>query len=774
MPPLFVGLAWIAIGLVLIYLTLQVGTRQETGQASASHWGLPDRLTALTFVFLCVLVVFLFLLWLRAGGDFIFSTIGDNHTMYMVGHNIRDFITLFLIDHAASPDPAAHPYLYTHNAVLVPRLISFGLQGLGVSFEGQNLVAVLISVVGVAIAYVALRRLFTPLYATAFVFALALSYRSFVFNAGNIFGAYLFFTFCLLLLALSHNPRLDRAGWNAFIAIVTFVAASCDWEFVGFFVAFGAFWVTYENARILWRRVATVLVAPAALCFFLHEAVALYAVGWHFFFFDIATTYFDRVVWPQGHDESEWLSRYRAAHVVSWHIPAIVTGLDLPRSLVRSFWESGGLLAPLDVALLGLSAAYAASRRHWSAGSRVLLAVPALCVFAGILPAIMLALSAVVLVLHLSLTQDGKSDRLARASCFGLIVVASLATAFAVFPQMSSHVIWPLERPPSGIPQATLLALVAMSAARGMIAQPAPGGRPALYPWHGAAIVIMLILVLAALNAPPLGFALVTFPVAFGWALMAWSERQAGVFDEFLERVARQRVLYSVGLAVAGAMLAILDVAIVGMRPSLTAGLFGTMLLLASCWVATGAATRFTVPRLRPADALSQAFWHIAGRTIATPSLARLAVALFALEIGWTALSVVRFPPAAPPYAAILRESQYQGRSFLVWTSDAVVWLYTRGWTYTADANPPDLTKPNLRWRHFADWQNEAKYSHPDFFLCDNGQYRWDVIHSREMICRIADHCDCMDVASFMAKQGHKIEVATPDYSIIRFSWSAP
>jgi hypothetical protein len=88
--------------------------------------------------------------------------------------------------------------------------------------------------------------------------------------------------------------------------------------------------------------------------------------------------------------------------------------------------------------------------------------------------------------------------------------------------------------------------------------------------------------------------------------------------------------------------------------------------------------------------------------------------------------------------------------------------------------NPPQLNPIGSRLRHLADWRDEAKYSHPDYFLCDNGPFSF--VHPEEvrndatgeLICR---NCTCKDVAAKLRAAGHDVVVDRSDFAIVKFNW---
>ncbi len=156
-------------------------------------------------------------------------------------------------------------------------------------------------------------------------------------------------------------------------------------------------------------------------------------------------------------------------------------------------------------------------------------------------------------------------------------------------------------------------------------------------------------------------------------------------------------------------------------------------------------------------------------------AVALVAAVLLIGQVGWFALSALSHPPQPIPYAKILEGPQFRGKSFLTTSYEAIVWDATGGWAYMTPANPPPPGQISTRFRHFADWKDEAKYAHPDFYLCDNTRFAYvrpgtSVEHAplQAMSCSA---CTCRDVAAALAARGHAIVVDGDDYSIVKFNW---
>jgi hypothetical protein len=144
-------------------------------------------------------------------------------------------------------------------------------------------------------------------------------------------------------------------------------------------------------------------------------------------------------------------------------------------------------------------------------------------------------------------------------------------------------------------------------------------------------------------------------------------------------------------------------------------------------------------------------------------------------QIGWFALSAASHPPRPIPYVEALEGPQFRGKSFLTTSYEGIAWSATGGWAYMTPANPPPPGQISTRFRHFADWKDEAKYSRPDFYLCDNTRFAYvrpatsvENAPLQEMSCAA---CTCRDVAAALKGRGHEVVVDRDDYSIVKLNW---
>ena len=86
---------------------------------------------------------------------------------------------------------------------------------------------------------------------------------------------------------------------------------------------------------------------------------------------------------------------------------------------------------------------------------------------------------------------------------------------------------------------------------------------------------------------------------------------------------------------------------------------------------------------------------------------------------------------------------------------------------------PPDRGSTE-RFRHLRDGDDEAKYAHPEFFLCDNDPYFAfeRVARVGGKLCQMPSQCTCRDVMAEMTKEGDTPVVVGPDFVIMKYHYA--
>jgi hypothetical protein len=227
----------------------------------------------------------------------------NNETFSSLTHaynlwNFDFFRSYGLADEAASPDPAAHPFVHTHQGNF-PRVFAFLLFALGArSAESQIWITTLtIGLASVLMAYGFLRRLAgSSLFATVVVILLFSDYLLFSQWQVATYRVWHGFFFFATLLCVHGLSEWKRWRW----AILTFCLYSClfYWELV--FVAFTTLSAGLYTVWMYRRRPQLILVSAvvqgtgAALALAVLVTQLVLYLGWQDFLTDFRLTFLAR------------------------------------------------------------------------------------------------------------------------------------------------------------------------------------------------------------------------------------------------------------------------------------------------------------------------------------------------------------------------------------------------------------------------------------------------------------------------------------------------
>lgn len=264
-------------------------------------------------------------IWSTAGGLFGIVDIGESHSIYATSWNIRDWVTFFLQDHATSPDPEAHPYLYIHHPNFFSRLFTFAGILLGASLEWLRLITLGFSALSLVLIYHAMSRQFAPVVGVAAACFVAVSYGVFYKTAGDLLRAFHPIMFWGTVWLLAVNSGFVSKRGNYFLALLSVIVATGDWAYFIFWVTFVTLWALYKDGDRAFISLMRYVYAPAAASLFLYFLIVIYAVGWDFFLTDLLVTYFGKageslasIFSPRDWSYGSFLQYYRAHNVVLW------------------------------------------------------------------------------------------------------------------------------------------------------------------------------------------------------------------------------------------------------------------------------------------------------------------------------------------------------------------------------------------------------------------------------------------------------------------------
>ena len=760
--------------------------------------------TPFIWLALIVLAIIVAALWMLGDRTYFVKSLTESHNIILTAANVHDLLTFVVQDVAASPDPAAHPFWYIHHPNLLAKTISLALSQFGLGLEGQVGVMLALNVAGLAVAVAAFSR-FSRVSALSALLIAVTSYGSFHYSAGDLCRGPLNLMLWPFLYALLSNKTLLDRGKNVTLGSVSALSILSDWGFALFILTLAFCWGTLGRGRPPWRWYLLVVALPAVAAFAIYEAAVISAVGWDFFLFDAEVTYLGRLGIGKFIDYHSVIDHFRENSVVVW--PA--QGQDTLSLLevfgvlvIKPLLNTGPawiLLMPTMVC--GASITFA--RIEWGRAAWGSIAILVALNLVGILPLPVLLPAIVALAIGLARVPIETVTQ--RLCGFAAALVLAIMVPAVIFPGLTVGFTIQGGRPPFPLLEMSGAALLAEIAASGQLARwltrlaitQSPVRRLFASPPYGAWTLagILMVAGCAVIVSEPsmLGIskdvALGITLAMVGGPLIGIAESRSYIWSR-LDHVTPSRgsVVWSHRLLKywEGSILVITTVVLAGHvsdnpivlgRYSVIYALFLTAVAILSLFVLFLAA----VPTA--GRSLMKTFWdrlmalRPPRREVASPAstCVQVAAVVFCLgQASWFVLSVAAHPPKPIPYAALLAQPEYRGKSFLTTSYEGIVWNSTRGWAYMSPTNPPQLNPISSRFRHLADWRNDAKYSHPDYFLCDKTLFSFvppgaavDGV-SPGPLCR---NCTCKDIDALLRAAGHEVVVDRDDFSIVKMHW---
>lgn len=735
-------------------------------------------------------------LWVIGEGTYFVKAMTESHNVILAAANVRDLLTFLIQDVSASPEAAAHPYWYIHHPNLFAKILSLSLGGINLVLKGQVAVVLALNIAALVLVGAAFRR-FSAAAALGAVIVAATSYGSFHFNAGDLCRGPLYLLLWPILYALVANPTLTDRRLNIVVAVGCALSILSDWGFGLFVVAFAFCWSALGRGRMPWRWFLLTVALPTTMALCVYELAVISAVGFDFFLFDAKVTYLGRLGVGDFLDYERLISQFHDNNVIVW--PAQGRGTDSVLRLISTIaimpllntGPAWVLLFPVVVA----ATASTLSRLRLGRVAWLSIGVAVALNIVGVVPLPVLTIILAGLALQLvhvpMTTAPRRLCGLVTAVLLGLIAPA------LIFPSFTMSFMIVGGRPPFPLLEMSAAALVAEFAASGLLARGIAfltTREPRRYLTKispaslavGSALIAMVVEVGSSkepLFGIPIELAIGAAILMGGAPLLAavWFRAQlrvASVGPNWIAVLARWQV--PVLLIVAAIVLALHKSA----NPVILGRFSPTYIILLSgvAICAVFASLIASVPGLR--RRLSEALLKLLSVASDKPILRfsdRAAIAgciimlLVGSQIGWFLLSAAAHPPRPIPYARVLERPEFRGKSFLATSYEGLVWYSTRGWAYMTPANPPPAGAISKRFRHFADWKNDAKYLRPDYYLCDNTGFAYvrpgaSFEHELvgEMSCK---ECTCRNVTEALIRQGHEAVIDGDDFSIVKFRW---
>jgi hypothetical protein len=755
----------------------------------------------LTFALLALIIA---TLWGLADRTYFVKSLTESHNIILTAANVRDLLTFLVQDVAASPDPAAHPFWYIHNPNLPAKAISLALSQFGLGLEGQVGVMLALNVAGLAAA-VAAFSWFSRAAALAALLIAATSYGSFHYSAGDLCRGPLNLMLWPFLYGLFYNETLRDRGKNVITGSVAALSILSDWGFALFILTLAFGWGSLGRGRPPWRWYLLVVALPAAAAFTLYEAAVISVVGWDFFLLDARVTYLGRLGIGNFIDYLGVIDHFRENSVVVW--PAQGRG-------TLSLLESFGVLVikpmlntgPAWILLMPTLACGAAitfariklGRMVWF-GIAILVALNLI----EVLP--LPILLPIIVVLACGMARVPVVTTAQRLSGLAAALVLAVMAPAVIFPGLTIGFTIQGGRPPFPLLEMGGAALLMEIAFSGQLARwltrlaltPRPVRRLFLSPSYEAwTIAGLLIVTGCAVFVSEPSMLGISRDVALGITLAMVGGPLIGIAESrayirsciHYPALAAREDSWVHGLlkyweaGLLGGTTLVLSAhvseypAILG-RYSLSYAAFLAVLALLSVLLVISAAFPSSSRAILTTIASRLRLPNAHRRTAASPAAICVQMAIMVSCVaqgGWFLSSVAAHPPKPIPYAALLAQPEYRGKSFLTTSYDGIVWNSTGGWAYMSPSNPPRLAPISSRFRHFADWRNEAKYSHPDYFLCDNTSFSFvppDAAVDGVAAGPSCRDCTCKDVDALLRAEGHEVVVDRSDFSIVKMRW---
>jgi len=296
------------------------------------------------------LTLVLLWLWTRSGGLFLTAGMGEpvggllnSYNNVFFNHGLSSII---LQDQVTSADPSAHPMYYIHHPNLSSRLITMLIILLGGGLPGRVLVALYLSVFGLALTFLAYRRIFSESFGiAALVFAL-ISYSTFYWIAGDPVRGEPAITLACIFYLLSIHPKLNSKWANTALGILILFSALSDWSQFIYIGALFGLWVIYINREIPWKKLFWILVFPTFCALSFYLSVIINTIGFDFFLFDLKYN----LVRKNGQFEYSGIEKgifslYQKHHLVLWDRPSYRSELNSFIANYLSFFNRGSASA---------------------------------------------------------------------------------------------------------------------------------------------------------------------------------------------------------------------------------------------------------------------------------------------------------------------------------------------------------------------------------------------------------------------------------------------
>ena len=291
----------------------------------------------LIVLMLCTTLSITLNIWWNIGeGFYLIKGSGESFPLYLSAYNIKDWQSFFLQDISTS----STPLWYIHHPNLPAKLISYGLQGLGVNLVWQVGLMLTLSILGLGILAAALYPI-SHWSAVMAVFVAVISWGSFHYNAGDILRAPTYYLLWLAIYGVVKNVDLKNNQCNALLVIVAVLSVLSDWGFAVFSIGFIYCYCTLQYPNKSFKWFIKYIGFPSAVAFLLYLIIVINTVGMKVFLIDFLYSYLHRVAGVNFKSKEMLLALDQASlvNIITWEnlSPKNITVFDLLKTIDNSF-----------------------------------------------------------------------------------------------------------------------------------------------------------------------------------------------------------------------------------------------------------------------------------------------------------------------------------------------------------------------------------------------------------------------------------------------------
>ncbi|MBV9329802.1 MAG: hypothetical protein JO352_39365 [Chloroflexi bacterium] len=323
----------------------------------------------------------------------------ETYFTYLVAYNAATFAAVnpLMQDQVASPNPAAHPYYYTHHPNLIADLLSQGLIRAGAAdLRIHDLAAVAISVFGAYLAFISVRRMGGPVLATVVTLIFAVHYVGILTWTSDILRALHLPLFWGTIYLVQRYVETPTRGWLLAVASAVFVVFLNDYTLALFIWCIAMLLVVQAalpgKLKLAFTGGCTLAAAVAIVVW---ASIEVAVLGVDTVVQDAMYTYLRRNAAGMIGDLQTMTEFYRSHYILFWgHLDPTDDRLGLIETAFRTTFQLGhGALVLVVYPLIACEALYLLFRRlgHGTGRTFARLDIATLVLTGGVIVLVLLA-----------------------------------------------------------------------------------------------------------------------------------------------------------------------------------------------------------------------------------------------------------------------------------------------------------------------------------------------------------------------------------------------